>query len=116
MKEPIHDGQDNPDRSAQYRLDGIDIVNVNSGARYSVVDQLNENFRQLRLMRTALSDRDQVISELHDSIHKRDETIGKLNQKLKQMNRLRPVAYAALGAVVAKFAELGFGWLVFGHH
>lgn len=98
--------EDNPDRKGQYKLDGSEIINLKTGSRYSVVDQLDENFRQIRLFRNALRDRDEVINELHSSIRRRDEVIAGQNSKLKLTNRLRPWIYGILGGAVAKLGDL----------
>jgi hypothetical protein len=71
-----------------------------------LLDQLNENWRQLRLFKTAMADRDQVISELHNSIHQRDEAIKGLNKTIKLSNRIRPLVYAALGAAIPELIKL----------
>jgi predicted RNase H-like nuclease (RuvC/YqgF family) len=105
------DADDNPDRSNQYKVAEdsaqVTVVNTKTGGRQKLIDQVNENWRQLRLFKTALSDRDRVIAELHQSIFKRDTMIGRLNQKLALMNRVRPLVYGCIGAAVAKLAELG---------
>jgi len=87
--------EENPDRSHQYTDANPEKLR----------DQLNENWRQLRLFKAALSDRDQVIGELHESIIRRDKLIGSLNQKLALTNRLRPLAYAAIGGMAAELVK-----------
>lgn len=89
------DTEDNPDRSKQYT----------DATPEKLRDQLNENWRQLRLFKSALSDRDRVIAELHGSISTRDEHIDSLNARLKLMNRVRPLLYAGLGGAVAKLGD-----------
>jgi len=89
--------EENPDRSQQY----IDATPE------KLRDQLNENWRQLRLFRAALSDRDQVIGELHNSISQRDELIASQNKKLILMNRLRPLLYACIGGAVSELGKFG---------
>jgi hypothetical protein len=105
------DAEENPDRSHQYKVADdsaqVTVVNTRTGSRQKLIDQVNENWRQLRLFKAALSDRDRVIAELHESIFRRDKLIGSLNQKLALMNRIRPLVYACIGAAAAKLAELG---------
>lgn len=81
---------DNPDRSRQYT----------DSDPAKLRDQLNENWRQLRLFKQALADRDRVVAELHESINRRDKLIGSLNQRLALMNWFRPWLYALLGGIV----------------
>jgi hypothetical protein len=93
---------ENPDRSVQYK--DTDPAKLR--------DQLNENWRQLRLLRTAVSDRDEVIGTLHGSIHRRDEVIAAQAKSIKLFNRARPLMYAAIGAVSAEVAKWAGSWLV----
>lgn len=93
--------EENPDRSKQYT----------DASPVKLRDQLNENWRQLRLFKTALQDRDEVINTLHQSIRQRDEAIDGLHKRIALMNRIRPLVYAAIGGAVAKLAELLIGYL-----
>lgn len=90
--------EENPDRSGQYkqRSDGM-VENVHFGTLQHPIDQLNEAFRQIRLMRTALRDRDEVIAELHGAIKKRDHLITELTTSIKLSNRARPFLFAFFG-------------------
>ena len=92
-----------PDRSAQYKQTNPAVL----------VDQLNENWRQLRLLRAAVSDRDEVIATLHGSIAERDKMIAAQETKMKLLNRVRPFVYATIGGAVTKMGELGFMYLFF---
>jgi hypothetical protein len=107
----VIDAEENPDRSHHYKVTDdsaqVIVVNTKTGERQKLIDQLNENWRQLRLFKAALSDRDKVIAELHESIARRDKMIAAQNHKLALMNRLRPVAYACIGAAIGKISELG---------
>lgn len=109
----------NPDRSSQYQLahpsDALTVVNVKTGTRQQLLDQVNENFRQMRLLRTAVHDRDTVVATLHGEIHKRDEMIDTQNTHIKLLNRLRPLLYAGIGGGIAKLVEMGVVWLAVRH-
>ena len=89
--------EDNPDRSSQHTDTDPRILR----------DQLNENWRQLRLFKRALEDRDETISTLHEAITKEKEINAALVVKLKMANRLRPWIYGIIGGAVAKLADLG---------
>ena len=88
---------DKPDRSTQYRE--TDPVKLR--------DQLNENWRQLRMLRAALADRDEVIATLHNSIAKRDDVIQAQAKSIKLRNRAWAVIYAGIGGAAASLATLG---------
>ena len=97
--------EDDADRSTQYMDTDPEKLR----------DQLNENWRQLRLFKAALQDRDEVINELHGSIRKRDQLISNQEKRIKLMNRLRPLIYAGIGSVVAKVADVLINLIVKGH-
>src|SRR5580765_3392662 len=112
-----------PDRSFQYKLAedsaSVKVVNKSTGKKEQLVDQLNENFKQVRLLRAALSDRDEVIATLHGSIAQRDKVIEQQAKSIKLRNRVRTLVYAVLGGASAKLIELLFVWTVtlfFGGH
>ncbi len=79
----------NPDRSEQYK----------DATPQKLLEQLNENWRQLRLFKTAIDDRDRNLDRLHHSISERDETIEGLQKALRLRNRLWPIVYSVLGGV-----------------
>jgi hypothetical protein len=84
----------NPDRKNQYRDSSPAVLR----------DQLNENWRQLRILSAAVGDRDRIIASQHLSISERDTTIKLLNSRL---------LYALVGGAAAKGAEVGI--LALGH-
>jgi hypothetical protein len=96
------DGVSNPDRRESYRC--ADPVTLR--------DQLNENWRQLRLMGRALADRDAIIGKQHQSIRARDVTIAELQKRLKLSNRFWPLLYAMAGGAVAETAKLLIEWIL----
>lgn len=105
----------NPDRSSQYQLvsetehgDSVEILVLNkaTGRKQKLIDQLNENWRQLRLLRTAVADRDTIIGTLHESIRTRDQAVKALKTRVKISNKVWPLVYAAIGAICAKGLEL----------
>jgi hypothetical protein len=87
----------NPDRKNQYR-DASPVV---------LRDQLNENWRQLRILSTAVADRDRTIGALHKSVEERDTTIGLLNGRLRYSKIRVALLYALVGGAAAKGAEVG---------
>jgi hypothetical protein len=93
----------NPDRKHQYR-DASPVV---------LRDQLNENWRQLRILSTAVTDRDKIIGDLHSSVKERDETIELLNGRLRYSKVKVALLYALVGGAAAKGAEVGI--LALGH-
>jgi hypothetical protein len=101
---------DNPDRSQQYKLKknspAAVVVNTRTGEEQLLVDQVNENWRQLRLFKAALSDRDEVISKLHESIRERDKLNKSLNTRLSLMNKVKPWLYGLFGGAAGKLGEL----------
>ena len=86
----------NPDRSTQYRDTDPEKLR----------DQLNENWRQLRLLRTAVADRDTIIGTLHESVRLRDQAVKALKTRVKITSKLWPLVYAAVGGACAKGLEL----------
>src|SRR5579863_10364886 len=87
----------NPDRSQQYRDASPQVLR----------DQLNENWKQLRILGTAVADRDRVIGTLHKSVEERDTTIGLLNGRLRYSKIRVALLYALVGGAAAKGAEVG---------
>lgn len=103
------DNKENPDRSRHYKLKGdgsLVVVNTMTGNEQSLVEQVNENFRQMRLLKTALDDRDEVIGELHGSIKRRDEVIAAQEKKAKLFNRVRPFVYAFFGGALTALGDV----------
>lgn len=97
----------NPDRSYQYR----------DASPAKLLDQLNENWKQLRTFKAAVDDRDRIISSLHESIAKRDESIKLVNKQLKLAKVRIALMYALLGGIGAKGAEaIVVALLPFLHH
>jgi hypothetical protein len=88
---------DNPDRSKYYKNANPDIV----------LDQLNECWRQLRLFKVAVADRDRNLARNLQAINEQRELIHNLRQALRLTNRLWPLVYALAGGCAAKLAELG---------
>lgn len=109
---------DNPDRSEHYKLEDpedLTVINTRTGGRQKLLDQVNENFRQMRLLKAALDDRNQVIAELHGSIKTRDELIASLETKIRLFNRVRPFVYAAIGSAITASTGILINFLVLGH-
>jgi hypothetical protein len=85
----------NPDRSLQYRDTSPDAL----------LNQLNENWKKLRLVERAVGDRDRVINELHGSIAERDKAITRLNTRLRFAKVKLILLYSLIGGIAAKGAE-----------
>ena len=83
------------DRSAQYQ----------DASPSKLLDQLNENWRQLRLFGLAVADRDRAIDSLHKSIAERDKAISRLNSRLRFAKVRVALLYALVGGIAAKGAE-----------
>jgi hypothetical protein len=69
-------------------------------------DQLNENWRQLRLMKTTVADRDIVIANQQASIAARDLTIKLQNDRNHYTKLKIALRYSVIGGVAAKLAEV----------
>jgi cell division protein FtsL len=93
----------NPDRKNQYRDSSPAVLR----------DQLNENWRQLRILSAAVGDRDRIIASQHLSISERDTTIKLLNSRLSYSKIRVALLYALVGGAAAKGAEVGI--LALGH-
>jgi hypothetical protein len=87
----------NPDRKNQYR-DATPAV---------LRDQLNENWRQLRIFKIAIDDRDRTIGGLHKSVEERDKTIKLLNGRLRYSKVRVALLYALVGGAAAEGAKEG---------
>jgi predicted RNase H-like nuclease (RuvC/YqgF family) len=85
----------NPDRSLQYR----------DTSPTALLDQLNENWKKLRLVERAVGDRDRVIQQLQRSIAERDKAIKGLNTRLRFAKVKLILLYSLIGGVAAKGAE-----------
>jgi hypothetical protein len=85
----------NPDRSLQYRDTSPDAL----------LNQLNENWKKLRLVERAVGDRDRVIQQLQSSIAERDKAIKGLNTRLRFAKVKLILLYSLIGGVAAKGAE-----------
>jgi hypothetical protein len=92
---------DNPDRSKYYQ----------DAAPGKLLDQLNECWRQLRLFKEAVADRDRNLDRNLQAIEEQRKLIKSLRQALKLTNRLWPLIYALSGAILGKLAELGMEWI-----
>jgi hypothetical protein len=68
---------------------------------------LNECWRQLRLFKVAVADRDRNLDRNLQAINEQRELIRNLRQALRLTNRLWPLVYALAGGCAAKLAELG---------
>ena len=97
---PGDDGTSNPDRSRDPKF------RRENATTSALMDQLNEAWRQMRLLGRAVTDRDRIIDQLHQSIHEREATISALHKRLRLSNRARPFIYAAAGGACAKIAEI----------
>jgi|SRR5579862_397319 len=87
----------NPDRSSQYTDISVEKVR----------EQLNENWKQLRLFARAVADRDRVIDELHGSIARRDEAIAERDKTIKTIKLMSKVKVAVLYSLVGGAAAKG---------
>lgn len=102
MQDDVGKLSNDPDRSRQYR----------DASPEKLRDQLNENWRQLRVFAAAVADRDRVIDSMHKSVAKRDETIKLQNQRLR-LNKIKvALLYSLVGGAAAKGAEAGIMALV----
>jgi hypothetical protein len=86
----------NPDRHTQYT----------DASPEKLRDQLNENWRQLRIFGVAIADRDRAIDGLHKSVAERDTTIKLLNGRLRLAKVRVALLYALVGGIAAKGAEV----------
>jgi hypothetical protein len=109
MNRLINGPSDDPDRKGQYRLEGNDIVNILTGVKYSVVDQLDENFKQVRLFRTAIADRDKQLSSALSTIDTLRRTNGALLNRLALVNKFWWVANKFWSLVLTLGAAIGGG-------
>lgn len=92
---PGDDGRSNADRKSSYT----------DASPSKLRDQLNENWRQLRLFARAVGDRDRVIGELHKSIEARDQTI-KLQNGLLALSKVKvKLLYGLVGGAAFKGVE-----------
>ena len=96
MRLPGDDGVSDPDRKVFF----TDTHPV------TLRDQLNENWRQTRLIGRAITDRDQMIADMRDSIQKLRDVNTALQKRLKLASRIWPLIYAAVGGVGAQLAKL----------
>jgi hypothetical protein len=71
-----------------------------------LLQQLNENWRQLRIFQSAVGDRDRVISEQHEQIRTRDQLIKRQNTMLKYAKIRLALLYSLVGGVAFKGAEV----------
>lgn len=85
----------NPDRHTQYT----------DASPEKLRDQLNENWRQLRIFGVAIADRDRTIDSLHKSVAERDTTIQLLNGRLRLSKVRVALLYALVGGAAAKGSE-----------
>jgi hypothetical protein len=90
---------DKPDRSAFHKDTSPSVL----------LYQLNENWRQLRLVRRAVADRDDIIGQLHEAIRARDRMITAQTAALKLRNWLRPLGYALVGGVTGEIVKFALG-------
>jgi gamma-glutamyl phosphate reductase len=95
-----------PDRSRQYR----------DASPEKLRDQLNENWKQLRVFAAAVADRDRVIDSMHKSLAERDKTIKLQNERSVAQERVNKIKvallYSLVGGAAAKGAEAGIMALV----
>lgn len=94
---PENTKTEGPDRSGQYQDASPKVLR----------DQLNENWKQLRILKAAVSDRDRQIDSLHTSVRERDTTIGLLNGRLRYSKVRVALLYALVGGAAAEGAKEG---------
>lgn len=90
------DLHENPDRSSQYR----------DASPSKLLDQLNENWKQLRIFAAAIGDRDRTIDQLYSSLAERDKAIEALNGRLRYAKVRLVLLYSLIGGIAAKGAEV----------
>jgi hypothetical protein len=89
------DYRPNPDRSKQY-------TDTNPA---TLLSQLNENWKRVRIVESAVADRDRIIDRLHGSVAERDTTIRLLNSRLRLSKVRVALLYALVGGAAAKGIE-----------
>jgi hypothetical protein len=87
---------DNPDRSLQYH----------DASPGKLLFQLNENWKQLRLFKLAVADRDKMINRLHQSISEQEKATHDLENRLKYSRVKIALLYSIIGGASAKGVEL----------
>lgn len=89
---------ENPDRSSQYK----------DATPAKLLDQLNENWKQLRIFAAAIGDRDRTIDQLYGSLAQRDKAIDALNGRLRYAKVRLVLLYSLIGGVAAEGAKVLF--------
>jgi len=92
------DLHENPDRSSQYT----------DATPAKLRDQLNENWKQLRIFGRTVADRDRVIDQLHTSLEERDIVIDRLKNRLRFAGVRIAVLYALVGGIAGEGAKVIF--------
>jgi predicted RNase H-like nuclease (RuvC/YqgF family) len=90
------DPHENPDRSNQYT----------DASPTKLRDQLNENWKQLRIFARAVADRDRTINALQTSLEERDKVIKRLKGRLSFARVRIALLYALVGGIAAEGAKV----------
>jgi hypothetical protein len=92
--------------------DVTDPVSLDRSSQYTdatpakLLTQLNENWKQLRLLSAAVADRDKTIDGLYKSLDERDRAIELLNERLRYAKVRLALLYSVIGGIASKVLEV----------